>query len=535
MIEIRNIRLAPDWDEAALKEAAAGILGISVDEILSHRLLRRSVDARRREVLIVLSVAVTVSGDEASLVARADRAEVRLYVKPALPLPVKLSGAPEPPVVCGSGPAGLFAALELALAGARPILIERGADADRRLEAVRRFHRTGILDPETNIQFGEGGAGTFSDGKLNTGVNDPRCARVLETFTEAGAPEEILWQSKPHIGTDLLPGVVKNIRERIIALGGQVWFHTRLEDLIIREGKLEALRIRRGDVTDELPARVLVLAAGHSARDVFEMLKNRGVHLAAKAFSIGLRVEHSQKLIDKARYGRYAGTPGLGAADYKLSCQLPSCRGVYSFCMCPGGVVAAAASEPGRLAVNGMSPFARDGENANAAILAGVEPGDFGGGADPLAGIAFQRRWEEAAFRLGGGDFKAPAQLLGDFLQGRGTKSGPGGVLPSYPLGVRWGDVSACLPAFAVGAIRDAFPRFDRLLPGFTAADAVLTGVETRSSSPVRVLRDDRCQANVVGLFPCGEGAGYAGGIMSAAVDGLRVAQAVLDRYKEGK
>jgi uncharacterized FAD-dependent dehydrogenase len=425
----------------------------------------------------------------------------------------------------------LFAALVLARAGARPLVLERGAPVDARVGAVRAFVEGGALDPESNIQFGEGGAGTFSDGKLTTNTHDPRGRSVLEALVEAGAAEEILWQAKPHIGTDHLTRVVKRIREQIESLGGEVRFGTRLTDLILDDdGTLRAVVTENERGREDFGAEALILATGHSARDTFEMLHVRGAALAQKPFSIGVRVEHDQRAVDRAQYGHAAGNPALGAADYKLSCHLTSGRGVYTFCMCPGGWVVAAASEAGGVVTNGMSRFARDGGNANAAFLVNVTPGDFEDG-HPLAGVRFQRRWETAAFELGGRVFRAPAQLMGDFLQGVASSAG-GSVRPTYPLGVHYADLSRCLPDFAVASLREAAPMLDRRMRGFAAKDAVLTGVETRSSSPVRVVRDDSLQSNLRGVYPCGEGAGYAGGIMSAAVDGMRCAEAVLARYR---
>jgi uncharacterized FAD-dependent dehydrogenase len=541
VIELRNLGLplsagGPAADQV-LRHAAASRLGVDEAEIASVRLLKRSVDARRKSnVHFVVSLGVTLvgAGDarEAAVVARVGDSDVLVAATEPPPAAASLAATPRlRPVVVGTGPAGLFAALALARSGSRPLVLERGEPVGQRVRAVDAFIRDGVLDCDSNIQFGEGGAGTFSDGKLTTNTRDPRCRSVLETLVGAGAPEEILWQAKPHIGTDHLTGIVKQLRNEIESLGGEVRFGTRLSDITLgADDTLRAVVTTSARGREEFAAEALVLATGHSARDTFDLLHLRGAHLAQKAFSIGVRVEHDQQMVNRAQYGSAAGHPALGAADYRLSCHLGSGRGVYTFCMCPGGWVVAAASEAGGVVTNGMSRFARECVNANAAFLVGVLPGDFGSD-HPLAGVRFQRHWERAAFELGGRNFHAPSQLMGDFLQGVASTA-PGAVQPTYPLGVEYSDLANCLPEFVVASLREAAPILDRRMRGFAVQDALLTGVETRSSSPVRVVRDDTLQSNLRGIYPCGEGAGYAGGIMSAAVDGLRCGEAVLERYR---
>ena len=518
-----NVKLTLEQGYAVQQDLQADCSSVELAKILHVKkayLLRRSVDARHKnDVHFIATVGI---GDGACAPQAIQPLRERETPEPHL-------GKPRP-VVVGMGPAGLFAALELAEAGLCPIVIERGAPVEERTADIDLYHRTRVLNTRSNVQFGEGGAGTFSDGKLTTGKNSPLIAGVLQTFVAAGAPQEILWQAKPHIGTDVLGGVVADIRRRIIACGGDVRFHTQLTDLVIERGSLTGVVVEGPDgASEQLPVGRLVLAVGHSARDTFEVLKRCGLELEQKPFSIGVRIEHSQQRINEAQYGRAASHPALGAADYKLTPpKISSGRAVYSFCMCPGGEVVAASSEEGELCVNGMSRQARAGRNANAALLCNVVPEDFPDPSDPLSGIAFQRSWERAAFELGGSSWRAPLQTLGSFLD-RSCRKGTD-LEPTYPLGVEEAPISSCLPDFASQALREAIPFFDRRIKGYGDARALLTGVEARSSSPVRVVREKASlqATRVMGLYPCGEGAGYAGGIMSAAVDGIRVARQII-------
>lgn len=517
MIKEDNIKIRPQQDgEQAIKKAVARKNGIKPEQLGELRIVKRSVDARKKDnVMLIYSVECAMKGER---------------LKPIKPMAVKkLDKVPEiRPIVVGSGPAGMLCALTLAQAGARPIILERGKPVEERVQAVENYFSGGELDSECNVQFGEGGAGTFSDGKLTTGIRDPRIFTVFAEFVEAGAPREIMWQSKPHIGTDRLREMVANIRAKIEKLGGEYHFSTRLDDIIVKNGELKAIITEYNGVKEELPCEHLVLATGHSARDTFEMLHGHDVSMQQKPFSVGARVEHPQEVIDKAQYGEYAGIPALGAADYKLSARTADGRGVYTFCMCPGGRVVAAASEQNSIVTNGMSLYARADSNANSAVLVGVGPEDFGS-EHPLAGVEFQRKIERAAYKATG-CFKAPAQLMGDFLAHR-SSSVEGAVLPSYKPGVVYGDIGCCLPEFVTNAMREGMLQFGRKLKGFTMPEAVITAPETRSSSPVRILRDEKLQASIRGIYPCGEGAGYAGGITSAAVDGIRCAEQLISEY----
>ena len=523
MLRIQNIPLPLGGGEAQLKKKAARILGVKPEAITGLSLARQSIDARKKsDVHYVCTVDVSVA-DEGKVMARCRDKNVSLHQSVPYVFPPVRRTSSLPPVVVGMGPAGLFAALFLARSGLAPIVLERGRPVEERTADVERFWSTGVLDPSSNVQFGEGGAGTFSDGKLTTGTHDPRISTVFRTLVEAGAPADILYQHKPHIGTDVLRDVVKTIRQELIRLGCDVRFGHQLTGLTLREGAVAGLTVEGPQGTYDLPCDTLILSPGHSARDTFQMLLEAGVPMEQKPFAIGVRIEHPQSAISLAQFG--PAWERLPAADYKLACHLPNGRSAFTFCVCPGGQVVAAASEEGRLVTNGMSHRARDGKNINGGFLVGVNPADFGSD-HPLAGVAFQRHWEEAAFRLGGGSYHAPAQTVKDFLARQASKA-LGSVEPTYRPGVTPTDLDRCLPDYVTDTLRGALPVFDRKLHGFAAPDSLLTGVETRSSSPVRILRGEDYQSAVRGLYPCGEGAGYAGGITSAAVDGIRVAEAV--------
>ena len=523
MLRIQNIPLPVDGGKGQLKKKAARILGIRPDAIQSLTLARQSIDARKKiDVHYVCTVDVTLA-DEAKVLPRCRDKNVSLFQPQPYVFPTVRRTSPLPPVVVGMGPAGLFAALFLARNGLAPIVLERGRPVEERTADVERFWSTGVLDPSSNVQFGEGGAGTFSDGKLTTGTHDPRISTVFRTLVEAGAPADILYQHKPHIGTDILRDVVKNMRLELLRLGCDVRFGHKLAGLTLRDGAVAGLTVEGPQGPYDLPCDALVLSPGHSARDTFQMLLEAGVPMEQKPFAIGVRIEHRQAALSLAQFG--PAWESLPAADYKLACHLPNGRSAFTFCVCPGGQVVAAASEEGRLVTNGMSCRARDGQNINGGFLVGVNPGDFGSD-HPLAGVAFQRRWEEAAFQLGGGHYHAPAQTVKDFLARQASK-GLGALSPTYLPGVTPTDLDRCLPGYVTDTLRGALPVFDRKLHGFAAPDSVLTSVETRSSSPVRILRGENYQSVITGLYPCGEGAGYAGGITSAAVDGIRVAEAV--------
>ena len=524
MIKLSNLSLPLDGGPDLLRKKAARLLGLRPDQLGELTLVRQSIDARdKHQVRYVCSVLLSADR-EAELVRRAASKQVSLYQPRPYAPPTAGRTFSHPPVVVGMGPAGLFAALTLARAGVPPIVLERGRPVEERTADVERFWAGGPLAPGSNVQFGEGGAGTFSDGKLTTGINDPRIDHIFRIFVTHGAPGDILWSHKPHIGTDVLRRVMVSLRRELLALGCDLRFGHQLTGLAIHGGRLTGLQITADGASYALPCEALLLAPGHSARDTFSMLLEQGVPMEAKPFAIGVRIEHSQAAVSQAQYG--PAWTKLPPSDYKLACHLPDGRSAFTFCVCPGGQVVAAASEPGRLVTNGMSCRARDGGNINGGFLVGVSPSDFGS-SHPLAGIAFQQRWEEAAFTLGGGGFRAPVQTVGDFLAGQPSVR-LGTITPTYRPGVMPADLRACLPPFVTDTLAGALPIFDRKLHGFAHLDAVLTGVETRSSSPVRILRGADLQSPLRGLYPCGEGAGWAGGITSAAVDGIKAAEAVL-------
>jgi uncharacterized FAD-dependent dehydrogenase len=542
MLRITELRLPLDHAANALRAAIVARLGLHDAALKAFTVFKRAYDARKKTAIVLIYTVDCEVDDEGGVLARF-AADPHVRVAPDTTYrfighaPVDVDAHQRPrPLVVGFGPCGLFAALILAQMGLRPIVLERGKAVRERTRDTWRLWREGVLEPESNVQFGEGGAGTFSDGKLWSQISDPRhlTRKVLTEFVKAGAPEEILWVSKPHVGTFRLVGMVEKMRAGIEALGGEIRFQQRVTDVRIEAGHIRGVTLASGE---ELRADHVVLALGHSARDTFEMLHRRGVFMEAKPFSIGYRIEHPQGVIDRARFGPNAGNPILGAADYRLVHHARNGRSVYSFCMCPGGTVVAATSEVERVVTNGMSQYSRNERNANAGIVVGISPQDYrqdgrsDGPVNPLDGMAFQRIWESRAYALGGGGYRAPGQLLGDFLK-RQPSQLLGSVLPSYQPGVQLTNLAepgnASLPGYAIDAIREALPAFERQIKGFSMPDAVLTGVETRTSSPLRITRGKDFQSlNVQGLYPAGEGAGYAGGIMSAGVDGIEVAEAL--------
>ena len=522
MLKVQGLRLRPGEPESKLTKKLQRELGC---EVKGFQVLRRSVDARKKDDLsLVYTLGVDVP-HENQVLKKCRSKKVSRYLPQEYAFPVEHLRLSQRPVIVGAGPAGLFCALMLARVGARPIVLERGQDVDTRTAQVSAFWNGGALDPESNVQFGEGGAGTFSDGKLHTGVNDPRMQHILKEFVSFGAPGEILWDAAPHVGTDYLKTVVKNIRLELQSLGAEVRFGHRLTGILTEENRISGAAVLGPEGEYTLPTRHLVLAIGHSARDTFRMLYDAGVPMEQKQFAMGVRIEQRQRDITIAQYG--AEVSGLPVASYKLSCHPDAGRGAFSFCVCPGGLVVAAASQPGRLCTNGMSNHARDEENINGGLLVTVLPSDFGTD-HPLGGVFLQERLEKAAFELGGGNYHAPCQRVEDVLMHR-PSAGPGKVVPSYTPGVTWTDLHRCLPEFLTDTLEQAIPMLGKKLQGFDDPDAVLTAIESRSSSPVRIPRDAQGESGIRGLYPCGEGAGYAGGIMSAAADGMKVAERIAE------
>ena len=528
MLRIEQLRLLPEEPETALLARCARLLHTDPSALTGLTVLRRAIDAREG-LTFVYTVAVSAP-QEAALLRRCRDRRVTAYTPERYALPAPVTPPETRPIVVGAGPAGLFAALVLARCGARPILLERGRRVEQRQQDVARFWCGGPLDTESNVQFGEGGAGAFSDGKLNTGTRDVRHRYIMEQLVSCGAPADILTDALPHVGTDKLHIALQCLRRQLLEAGADIRFGARLDGLTVQDSVLTAVTVRQGDALYTLPARQVILAPGHSARDTFELLYAAGLAMEQKPFAMGVRIEHRQSAVDAARYRKLAGHPSLPPATYKLSCHLPNGRSAFSFCVGPGGEVVAAASEAGRVVTNGMSEYARDGENINGALLVNVTPADFPD-SHPLSGVRLQRQLEDAAYALGGGDYRAPCQRVEDFLAGR-PSTGCGAVRPSYRPAVAYTDLHRCLPPFLSETLALALPELGKKLRGYDDPDALLTGVETRSSSPVRLVRDDRYEANIRGLYPCGEGAGYAGGILSAAADGMRCAEKLLEVYR---
>lgn len=530
MIRINNIKVPLDFDFNNLKQFCVKKLNIPENRIKSVKLAKKSVDARKKsDVHFIISVDISAKGESALLKSVKNSVEVKKF-----DYTVPKVMAEKRPVIVGFGPAGMFASLVLAMAGAKPIVLERGMDVDGRVKAVETFQNGGILDPECNVQFGEGGAGTFSDGKLTTGIKDKRIGWILEKLVEFGAPHDILYLAKPHIGTDKLRGTVKNLRKYVISLGGEVRFGAKFIGYETENNCISAVLYSDGNEVHKIETDNIILATGHSARDVFEMLYSKNIELSQKSFAVGVRIEHLRSDIDKAMYGDFAGHKALKTADYKLAVHLPNGRTLYTFCMCPGGYVVPASSEHGRLAVNGMSCYERDAENSNSALLVNINTEDYKS-SHPLAGMYFQRELEEKAYIAGGSDYSAPVILAGDFLNGRITKK-LGSINPSYKPKIRFASPDKYLPDFVCESLRLGIREMGKKINGFDNPDAVLTGIESRSSSPVRINRGESLESvSVSGLFPCGEGAGYAGGIISAAVDGMKCAEAVINKLESEK
>ncbi|WP_291632781.1 NAD(P)/FAD-dependent oxidoreductase [Clostridium sp.] len=529
-IKLSNIVLDIDENIDDLKIKVTKTMKISESEIKDFRIAKESIDARKKNN-IKFNYAVLIKTDnETKIVSRVNNKDVKIEeVRYDAEFEFGTKEANHRPIIVGMGPAGMFAGLLMAQKGYKPLIIERGEKVENRTKTINKFWTRAVLNTESNVQFGEGGAGTFSDGKLTTRIKDNRCDYILEEFVKAGAPDEILYMGKPHIGTDILKEVVKNIRETIIKLGGEVRFNSKLCDIKIKDEKIKSVIVNG----EEIPCDNIVLAIGHSSRDTYEMLYKKGIFMSSKPFAVGVRIEHPQDMINENQYGKYANHPKLKGADYKLTYKSEKLgRAVYSFCMCPGGSVVAAASEQGFLAINGMSEHKRDKQNGNSAIVVSVGPKDFASD-NPLAGIEFQRHYESLAYTLGGSNYNAPVQLVGDFLKGR-VSSEIGSVKPSYTPGYKFADITKCLPSYVTDAIKEALPKFEYKINGFAREDAILTGIETRTSAPVRIDRNEKLQSiSLAGLYPAGEGAGYAGGIISAAVDGLKAAESIMKEWKK--
>lgn len=526
-IRVSNIVMNIEEDMNTLKNKVCKKLKISIEDIKEFKILKESIDARKKDNIKFNYAVEVICDNEVKILKRSNDKDVKLENLHAEEFKFGNRKMKHRPIIVGMGPAGMFAGLLMAQKGYKPLIIERGEKVEDRTETVNKFWKTGELNLESNVQFGEGGAGTFSDGKLTTRIKDNRCDFVLEEFVKNGAPDEIIYSGKPHIGTDILKELVKNIRQRIIDLGGEIRFNSRLEDIVIKDNYIKSVVVNG----EEIPCENLILAIGHSSRDTYEMLFKRGVFMEPKAFAIGVRIEHSQNMINVNQYGKYAGHPRLKAADYRLSHTIQTTgRAVYSFCMCPGGEVVAAASEEGRLVTNGMSYYDRDKDNANAAIVVTVGENDFEG-SSPLKGMEFQRHYEKLAYTVGGGGYKAPIQSVGDFLEDRIT-SRLGEIKPTYKPGYEFKALGECLPGYVTQSLKEGLVNFDRKIKGFAGADAILTGIETRTSAPVKITRNENLESiNVKGLYPSGEGAGFAGGIVSAAVDGIKSAENIMKEY----
>ncbi len=534
MLKVEEISAGIDTPAETVVGGVARLLGVLPDAVLRFEIVNRSVDSRKKNhARFIYILHLEIRDEENILKALPDEVIARHRIATVAPYHYEITACTAPrqhPVIAGSGPCGLFAALLLARAGLQPVILERGKQVQERVTDVEQFFRKGILDPVSNVQFGEGGAGTFSDGKLYTLVNDPRSNFIFRELVRFGAPESILYDGKPHIGTDRLRVLLVNLRQELLSLGAEFRFGCKLTGLHTSGNQLQALQLENGE---RLPATTLILAIGHSARDTLAMLHEKGLAMQQKPFSMGVRIEHPRTFIDQIQYGTQAGHPALGAARYKMAVHLPKGRSVYTFCMCPGGYVVAAASETHGVVTNGMSDYARDHFNSNSALLVNISPSDFGSG-HPLAGVAWQRQWEKKAYAVAGGGYIAPAQTVEDFLKNR-PSVGFHEVKPTYRPGVKAANLAHCLPPYVAATLREALPLFERKFRGFALPAAVLTGVETRSSCPVRMLRDEQYQSNIRGVYPAGEGAGYAGGIVSSALDGLRVAEAVIGACRSGE